>query len=284
MKLEAPRRPGLGAPAPSPRTGPPALTGAQGRRRAESRRARGGAVASPHPRLSANGAGGSERGTAGARGGRPAVVPGVRVPGEPPRPGWSACDRGGGGRAAGRGGAGPGAGGWRDARSVPAPGLEPAPPSSPRARAAARCSVGNGWGWPKRAQWSFNVCRVGHGVLRRATERGAERLGLPPPGGSECPDGGSALRPSSPRQRWASGDRTPGSPRSRWPGPFPQSGEVSAAPEMSQLSFRARALDASKPLPVFRCEDLPDLQEYAWIRRAAPQMPTGMEMEEGAPT
>ncbi|KAH0627554.1 hypothetical protein JD844_003395 [Phrynosoma platyrhinos] len=49
---------------------------------------------------------------------------------------------------------------------------------------------------------------------------------------------------------------------------------------MSKLSFRARALDASKPLPVFRCEDLPDLAEYASINRAVPQMPTGMEKEE----
>ncbi|CAI9158420.1 unnamed protein product [Rangifer tarandus platyrhynchus] len=39
---------------------------------------------------------------------------------------------------------------------------------------------------------------------------------------------------------------------------------------MSKLSFRARALHDSKPLPVFRCEDLPDLHEYAWISRAAP--------------
>uniref|UniRef100_A0A2K5DBB1 Enhancer of polycomb homolog n=1 Tax=Aotus nancymaae TaxID=37293 RepID=A0A2K5DBB1_AOTNA len=39
--------------------------------------------------------------------------------------------------------------------------------------------------------------------------------------------------------------------------------------------LRARALDASKPLPVFRCEDLPDLHEYG---RA--QMPTGMGKEE----
>uniref|UniRef100_A0A2K5CTE4 Enhancer of polycomb homolog 1 n=1 Tax=Aotus nancymaae TaxID=37293 RepID=A0A2K5CTE4_AOTNA len=51
---------------------------------------------------------------------------------------------------------------------------------------------------------------------------------------------------------------------------------------MSKLSFRARALDASKPLPVFRCEDLPDLHEYASINRAVPQMPTGMEKEEEA--
>ncbi|CAL1580873.1 unnamed protein product [Knipowitschia caucasica] len=49
---------------------------------------------------------------------------------------------------------------------------------------------------------------------------------------------------------------------------------------MSKLSFRARALDASKPLPVFRCEDLPDLHEYASINRAVPAMPTGMEKEE----
>ncbi|CAB1423257.1 unnamed protein product [Pleuronectes platessa] len=49
---------------------------------------------------------------------------------------------------------------------------------------------------------------------------------------------------------------------------------------MSKLSFRARALDASKPLPVFRCVDLPDLHEYASINRAVPQMPTGMEKEE----
>lgn len=48
----------------------------------------------------------------------------------------------------------------------------------------------------------------------------------------------------------------------------------------SKLSFRARALDATKPLPVFRCEDLPDLHEYASINRAVPQMPTGMEKEE----
>nr|XP_015810990.2 enhancer of polycomb homolog 1 isoform X1 [Nothobranchius furzeri] len=49
---------------------------------------------------------------------------------------------------------------------------------------------------------------------------------------------------------------------------------------MSKLSFRARALDACKPLPVFRCEDLPDLHEYVSINRAVPQMPTGMEKDE----
>ncbi|XP_052467841.1 enhancer of polycomb homolog 1 isoform X1 [Carassius gibelio] len=49
---------------------------------------------------------------------------------------------------------------------------------------------------------------------------------------------------------------------------------------MSKLSFRSRALDALKPLPVFRCEDLPDLHEYASINRTVPQMPTGMEKDE----
>ncbi|CAN0363008.1 unnamed protein product [Lampetra fluviatilis] len=48
----------------------------------------------------------------------------------------------------------------------------------------------------------------------------------------------------------------------------------------SKLSFRARALDASKPLPVFRAEALPDLQDAVSISRAVPQMPTGMEREE----
>lgn len=67
------------------------------------------------------------------------------------------------------------AGAWPRARAPPPP-----PPPPPRARAAARCSVGNGWGWLKSAQWSFNVRHVGHGVLKRASERGAEQHGLPP--------------------------------------------------------------------------------------------------------
>ncbi|XP_077993273.1 enhancer of polycomb homolog 1-like isoform X1 [Glandiceps talaboti] len=49
---------------------------------------------------------------------------------------------------------------------------------------------------------------------------------------------------------------------------------------MSKLSFRARALDASKPMPVYRSEELPDLPDYSAINRAVPQMPTGMEKEE----
>lgn len=49
---------------------------------------------------------------------------------------------------------------------------------------------------------------------------------------------------------------------------------------MSKLSFRARALDPSKPMPIYLAEDLPDLPEYSAINRAVPQMPSGMEKEE----
>ncbi|XP_043930804.1 enhancer of polycomb homolog 2 [Protopterus annectens] len=49
---------------------------------------------------------------------------------------------------------------------------------------------------------------------------------------------------------------------------------------MSKLSFRARALDAAKPLPLFRGKDMPDLNDCVSINRAVPQMPTGMEKEE----
>ena len=46
------------------------------------------------------------------------------------------------------------------------------------------------------------------------------------------------------------------------------------------LSFRARALDAAKPMAIFRTDEIPDLPDYAAINRAVPQMPTGMEKEE----
>ena len=49
---------------------------------------------------------------------------------------------------------------------------------------------------------------------------------------------------------------------------------------MSKLSFRARALDPSKSMPVLRSEDVPDLPDFASINRAVPQIPTGMEKEE----
>nr|XP_027228711.1 enhancer of polycomb homolog 1-like isoform X1 [Penaeus vannamei]XP_027228713.1 enhancer of polycomb homolog 1-like [Penaeus vannamei] len=44
--------------------------------------------------------------------------------------------------------------------------------------------------------------------------------------------------------------------------------------------FRARQLDAAKPIPVYRQEDIPDYAEFNAINRTVPQMPTGMEKEE----
>ncbi|KAG4066976.1 hypothetical protein HA402_007724 [Bradysia odoriphaga] len=49
---------------------------------------------------------------------------------------------------------------------------------------------------------------------------------------------------------------------------------------MSKLSFRARALDPTKPMPIYLTEELPDLPEHSAINRAVPQMPSGMEKEE----
>ena len=49
---------------------------------------------------------------------------------------------------------------------------------------------------------------------------------------------------------------------------------------MSKLSFRARALDASKPMPIYQKDELSDLQDYSVLNRAVPQMPSGMEKEE----
>ncbi|KAL9707908.1 hypothetical protein quinque_011426 [Culex quinquefasciatus] len=50
--------------------------------------------------------------------------------------------------------------------------------------------------------------------------------------------------------------------------------------QLNVLSFRARALDPSKPMPIYLAEELPDLPEYSAINRAVPQMPSGMEKEE----
>lgn len=44
--------------------------------------------------------------------------------------------------------------------------------------------------------------------------------------------------------------------------------------------FRARQLDAAKPIPVYRQEDIPDYAEFNAINRTVPQMPTGMEKED----
>ncbi|XP_075219452.1 enhancer of Polycomb [Lycorma delicatula] len=49
---------------------------------------------------------------------------------------------------------------------------------------------------------------------------------------------------------------------------------------MNKLSFRARALDGWKPMPIYMSEELPDLPEYSAINRAVPQMPSGMKKEE----
>ena len=48
----------------------------------------------------------------------------------------------------------------------------------------------------------------------------------------------------------------------------------------TKVNFRARTLDASKPMAVYRAEDLPDLQDLNSINRAVPALPTGMEKEE----
>lgn len=116
-----------------------------------------------------------------ARGGPGNWLPASERPACPGRPDPTAS-----GPAEGGGleqpGAGSAAGGRRGlaGRALRA-GARSSPRSPPpRARAAARCSVGNGWGWLKSAQWSFNVRHVGHGVLKRASERGAERHSLPP--------------------------------------------------------------------------------------------------------
>lgn len=128
-----------------------------------------------------------------ASGGR-ALGPGVRAPG-PRRPRRLRAAQGGGREQ-------PGAAGGRrglTGRALRAGARSSPRPPPPRARAAARCSVGNGWGWLKSAQWSFNVRHVGHGVLKRASERGAERHSLPPSRLLSGPrTASSALRPSSP--------------------------------------------------------------------------------------
>ena len=56
--------------------------------------------------------------------------------------------------------------------------------------------------------------------------------------------------------------------------------KVRVRSKMSKLSFRARALDATKSMPVYKLDEIPDLPDFAAINRAVPQMPTGMEKEE----
>eukprot|EP00039_Didymoeca_costata_P030628 m.30620 g.30620 ORF g.30620 m.30620 type:complete len:608 (-) comp8219_c0_seq1:158-1981(-) len=49
---------------------------------------------------------------------------------------------------------------------------------------------------------------------------------------------------------------------------------------MSKLSFRARALDVSRPMPLIRSQENPDILTDASISRGVVQLPTGMEKEE----
>ena len=48
----------------------------------------------------------------------------------------------------------------------------------------------------------------------------------------------------------------------------------------SKLNFRARTLDASKPMAIYNMEDLPELTDLNAINRSVPAMPSGMEKEE----
>lgn len=48
----------------------------------------------------------------------------------------------------------------------------------------------------------------------------------------------------------------------------------------SKLTFRARTLDASKPMAIYNAEDLPELTDLNAINRSVPAMPSGMEKEE----
>eukprot|EP00041_Stephanoeca_diplocostata_P010083 m.160115 g.160115 ORF g.160115 m.160115 type:complete len:880 (-) comp18013_c0_seq1:180-2819(-) len=48
----------------------------------------------------------------------------------------------------------------------------------------------------------------------------------------------------------------------------------------SKLSFRARAIDASRPLPIYRSEHEPEILNEAAINRGIMELPTGMEKEE----
>ena len=48
----------------------------------------------------------------------------------------------------------------------------------------------------------------------------------------------------------------------------------------SKLTFRARTLDSTKSMCIYRAEDLPELADSNAISRSVPVMPSGMEKEE----
>ena len=47
-----------------------------------------------------------------------------------------------------------------------------------------------------------------------------------------------------------------------------------------RTNFRARNLDATRPMAIYNVEDLPELTELNAISRSVPAMPSGMEKEE----
>ena len=48
----------------------------------------------------------------------------------------------------------------------------------------------------------------------------------------------------------------------------------------TKLTFRARTLDATKAMAIYKAEDLPELADSNAINRSVPAMPSGMEKEE----
>ena len=49
---------------------------------------------------------------------------------------------------------------------------------------------------------------------------------------------------------------------------------------MSKLSFRARALDANRAMPVYIGQEIPAEMDFISVNRAVMEMPTGMEKDE----
>lgn len=47
-----------------------------------------------------------------------------------------------------------------------------------------------------------------------------------------------------------------------------------------KLSFRAKAIDPNRRMPIFTAEELVGVSDYVSINRELPQMPTGMEKDE----
>ncbi|MEJ1278126.1 enhancer of polycomb homolog 2 [Cricetulus griseus] len=120
-----------------------------------------------------------------------------------------------------------------------------------------------GAGGPERRASPREPCARNDSAAEAEAEAEAEEASALAPGRAH-------LAPAAPpASRRAPGTQAPGHPD------LARCGET-----MSKLSFRARALDAAKPLPIYRGKDMPDLNDCVSINRAVPQMPTGMEKEE----